>query len=196
MLLCGFLGRHKLLWSGPEELKLLLALDTAGGVVGPAGALDNVHAFLRWALRISHLTRQGHIPNALFVFKKGAQAPNAPHSCWKILLWDLLYAVLTQFLAVCSSEGALEGFSPFLAHMGTGRASDGRWKVELDVQGEAWLAVGSHPVPPVQPGGWGTPWAKCPLTAQIPPLAWPGPHSRTFLLSLSTGHGQGFQHGH
>lgn len=27
MLLCGFLGRHKLLWSGLKELKLLLALD-------------------------------------------------------------------------------------------------------------------------------------------------------------------------
>lgn len=88
MLLCGFFsGRHKLSWSDLKELKLLLALD-------PAAALDNVCAFLRWALRGSHLlTRQGDIPNAVFIFKNGAQAPEAPqkpsdlHSCWKVLLW-------------------------------------------------------------------------------------------------------------
>lgn len=82
-----FSGRHKLWWPGVKELKLLLALDTAA-------ALDDVCAFLRWALRGSHLlTRWGDIPNALFICKNGAQAPKAPQkssdlrSCWKVLLW-------------------------------------------------------------------------------------------------------------
>lgn len=81
-----FLSRHKLLWSGLKELKLLLALDTAV-------ALGNAPAFLRSALGGSHLLRgQGHIPNVLFVFKNEAQAPEAPqqpsdpHCCWFILL--------------------------------------------------------------------------------------------------------------
>lgn len=151
MLLCGFFGRHKLLWSALKELKLLLALDTAG-------ALDNVSAFLRWALRASHLlTGQGDTPNALFVFKikprlpRYLSSPQIPAAgrfssggCWmlsSLSSWCLL------------PEGGSEGFFSFLGHLGTGRGSDGRWEVELGVQGEAWWAVRSHPVPPEQAGG-------------------------------------------
>lgn len=65
MLFCGFLSTHKLLGSGLKKLKLLLALETAGSLVGPVGALGHVHGFLRWTLRSSHLlARQGDIPNA------------------------------------------------------------------------------------------------------------------------------------
>ena len=72
MLFCGFLSRHNLSGSGLKKLKLLLALETAGSLAGPARALGHVHAFLRRTLRSSHLlTRQGDIPNASFVFKNG-----------------------------------------------------------------------------------------------------------------------------
>lgn len=80
-------------------------------------------------------------------------------------------------------RGGSEGFLSFLAHLGTGRGSDGRLEVEL---GCAWLAVRSHPVPP----GLGDTWAslECPLLAQhATPLAQPVPHSRTLLLSLTPG---------
>lgn len=196
MLLCGFLGRHKLLWSGLKELKLLLALDTAGGVVGPAGALDNVRAFLRWALRSSHLlTRQGDIPTALFVFTNGAQAPKAPqqpsdlHSWWKVLLWGLLDAVLTQFLGVCSSEGAPKGFSPS-CHMWAldEQAPEGRWEVELGCAGRGLVGSVAPSCSTSAARGlgdtWGSPGPSVPSLLSIPPpwhgLA-PSPAENTLL---------------
>lgn len=129
--------------------------------------------------------KAGDIPTALFVFTNGAQAPKAPqqpsdlHSWWKVLLWGLLDAVLTQFLGVCSSEGAPKGFSPswHMWALDEPLRAGGRWS--WDVQGEAWLAVWPHPVPPVQPKGWGTPGAALARvsphgSASHPPgTAWP-----------------------
>lgn len=191
------MSRHKAglgnasLWFFRQTQALVVRSEGAEVAAGPghagaAGALDNVRAFLRWALRSSHLlTRQGDIPTALFVFTNGAQAPKAPqqpsdlHSWWKVLLWGLLDAVLTQFLGVCSSEGAPKGFSPswHMWALDEPLRAGGRWS--WDVQGEAWLAVWPHPVPPVQPEGWGTPGAALArvsphCSASHPPgTAWP-----------------------
>lgn len=91
---------------------------------------------------------------------QGTQQPSDLHSWWKVLLWALLDAALTQFLGICSSEGVLQGFFSFLAHLGTGRTSEGRWEVELRCAGTG--LVGSE-VPPCSSStdqGLGDPWGS------------------------------------
>lgn len=63
MLLWGFLGRHKLLWSGLEELRLLLARDAAA-VVG-AAALGSVCAFLGGAEELTPSHKAGTPPKCI-----------------------------------------------------------------------------------------------------------------------------------
>lgn len=114
MLFCGFRSRHKLSGSGLKKLKLLLTLETAVGLVGPAGELGHVPAFLRWSSRSSHLlTRQGDIQTHYLSLKMCHSLQVTPAAMGSLVLQEgLLGAVAAQFLAVCSSEWALKGFPP------------------------------------------------------------------------------------